>query len=365
MLWLALALAQDAQPAPPSRDELVRAAVANLVEIQEDGEWPYEGVYRVRAEIPFGYRVGGTALTAGALLAAGDPKDEKVRAAIEAGCAFVLANLGDERLAPSTVDAYDVRIWGQACALEFLCAMRAAERLGERRKSADEWIAKLVATLATEEIDGGGWNYATRKQSASFVTAPVVQALLAARAQGEKVDDAILGRARDVLIAQRAQEGGYVYSGRAGAADEKGQLGARSVRESLPGAAARMPACEATLALLGAGSAQRLALAVENFHTNWGELEKRRKQPGTHEPPYGIAPYYFYFGHRYAAQAIELGPPEAREKERARLLGRLLATRDADGTWNDRVFPRTRNYGTSMAVLALLAERTPVPKAWK
>jgi hypothetical protein len=28
--------------------------------------------------------------------------------------------------------------------------------------------------------------------------------------------------------------------------------------------------------------------------------------------------------------------------------------RDADGTWNDRVFPRSASFGTAMSVLALL-----------
>ena len=38
--------------------------------------------------------------------------------------------------------------------------------------------------------------------------------------------------------------------------------------------------------------------------------------------------------------------------------------REDDGGWNDRVFPRTRNYGTSMAVLALLQGDALLPKAW-
>jgi len=46
------------------------------------------------------------------------------------------------------------------------------------------------------------------------------------------------------------------------------------------------------------------------------------------------------------------------------MLQALLATRAADGTWNDRVFPRTRNYGTSMAILALLEEKATLPARW-
>ena len=54
--------------------------------------------------------------------------------------------------------------------------------------------------------------------------------------------------------------------------------------------------------------------------------------------------------------------PEAdRAKERERLLQVILKTRDADGTWNDRVFDPSRAYGTAMIVLALLGDRAPLP----
>ena len=54
-------------------------------------------------------------------------------------------------------------------------------------------------------------------------------------------------------------------------------------------------------------------------------------------------------------------PEASRSKERERLLQVILKTRDADGTWNDRVFDRSRAYGTAMVILALLCDQTPVP----
>src|SRR5438552_2572070 len=63
MAGVAFAPQEKKDPAP-----LIAAAVRELVKIQEEGgAWPYEGVYRVSGEIPAGYRVGGTALVAGAL----------------------------------------------------------------------------------------------------------------------------------------------------------------------------------------------------------------------------------------------------------------------------------------------------------
>jgi hypothetical protein len=333
---------------------LLQKAVTQLVAIQEEsGAWPYEGVYRVDKEIPVGYRVGGTSLVAGALLHAA-PKDEKAAKAVEKGLAFVLKNLDDPRLEVSTEDAYDVRIWGHATALEFLCHAKAS---GLRARGLDEWTAALVKCLLTEELLHGGWNYAGRNQPASFVTAPVAQSLLLARGQGIEVPRDVLDRARRVLENARTDAGAFLYSGQF----KEGE--SRYTSDKPAGSCARSAACESTLRLLGGGSVDAVRGALNAFHAHWDELEKRRKKTGTHEGPYRIAPYYFYYGHRYAAQAIQMLPEASRAAERGRLLQAILKTRDSDGTWNDRVFDRSRAFGTAMVVLALIGDAAPLPPA--
>ncbi len=346
-------------PKPPDPSSLVRQAVRDLVKMQEDpGEWPYEGVYRVQRQIPVGYRVGGTSLVAGALLSAA-PEDAEVRRAVLRGLEAVLRGLEDPLMQPSVEDAYDVRVWGHACALEFLCHARAARATGERAKDVEAWIPRLIRTLTDEEIRGGGWNYANRRAAATFVTAPVAQALLWARARGFAVPEDTLARARRYLEGARTDTGSFVYSGPSASRDPQDPFAL------LPGAIARAPACETTLLLLGGGSVAAVRASLEAFHTHWEELHKRWKKQGTHVGPYGVAPYYFCFGHRYAAQAIQMLPEKERQKERERLSALIMKTRDDDGTWNDRVFPRSRNYGTSMIVLALLGDKAPLPPALK
>ena len=122
---------------------------------------------------------------------------------------------------------------------------------------------------------------------------------------------------------------------------------------------------ETTLVLLGGGSVEAVRGAVAAFHQHWQELEKRRQKPGTHVGDYLIAPYFFYYGHRYCAQAIELLPEKERAAQRGKLVELIVKTRDRDGTWNDRVFPQSRGYCTAMVVLALLGERTPLPPAYQ
>jgi hypothetical protein len=347
-----IASAPAADPVP-DRAVLLKESIGHLIRLQDpDGQWGYEGVYRVAREIPVGYKIGGTAIVADTLLHAA-PDDPAAKAAIAKAVPYILKLLDDPQMVPSTKDAYDVRIWGHAFALDFFCHLRAAKAAGEHAKKVEEWIPKLVDVVVTEEIPGGGWNYANHRQPASFVTAPVAQAMLLARSQGEKVPDEILTRARTVLEKGRTPDGAFAYSG-AGSAERQRN------GDKPAGSAARSAGCEVTLTLLGGGSPDAVRGAVEAFFTHWDELRKRHQQTGTHVPPYMIAPYYFFYGHRYAAQAMELLPEKDRQKERDRLLATILKTRDADGTWNDRVFARSKGYGTAMCVVALTGDKAPV-----
>lgn len=218
----------------PDLRTILDESVKTHIRLQEkDGSWPYEGAYRVQGEIPIGYRIGGTALAASALLAAA-PDDKDATPALEA--------------------------------------------------------------------------------------------------------------ARD-------GSGAFAYGG----------AWAKGPQNLVPGSIARSPICEATLLLLDGGSQEALQKSLDDFHAHWEELEKRRKRTGTHEGPYRIAPYYFYFAHRSVAGAIDLLPEERRAPERERLIEKLLKTRDPDGTWNDRIYPRSRNFGTAMAILALCSPGLPPP----
>ncbi|MEM9415988.1 MAG: hypothetical protein AAGA29_11010 [Planctomycetota bacterium] len=342
------ALGQDDMP---DAEQLIEVAVDRLVAMQEDdGAWPYEGVYRVRGQIPVGYRVGGTAIVCTALLYGADADDEAAREAIDRGIALIIGALFDDpRMAASDEDAYDVRVWGHIYALDFFCRLRDRQYETELAGAIDIAIETLIAALAVEEARGGGWNYANKRAHAPFVTSPAVQALLWAKSQGEDVDAEMLGRAARALRASRGGDGAYEYSGRAR-------------RPLLPGAIARSPVSDVTLGLLGDPVTEdELQAQVDAFHEHWDELEKRRAQHGTHVPPYGVAPYYFYFGHRYLAQAIAMLPEDQRAAEHEKLLEKLLRTLAEDGTWNDRVFERSANFGTAMSVLALLGDNVPLP----
>ena len=371
------ALGSDPAKPPTAREveDAVARCAALLIEKQEsldDGaqpaEWPYEGVYRVAGpegpEIPLGYRVGGTAIAATALLE-GAPASARAEAgrAVERALEFVLRALGDARMAAGFEGGYDVRGWGHAYALDFLLELRARGGVPEgRREAVDAAVRSLVGALERTEIAGGGWNYARGKDPAkaapsTFMTASTLQALFAASAQGFAVDAAVVGRALDALESARLESGAYQYAARPDA-----KTGERF--EAVEGAIGRMPACESTLLLAGRGGVERVRASLVAFFEHWEWLEKRRKQTGTHEGPFAIAPYYFFYAHRYAAQAIELLPEAERAPLRGRLHGLLWRVREASGGWNDRVFPRSEAFGTAMALLALRARTAPPPARW-
>ena len=335
-----------------SKEQAIATGVEQLLKIQnDDGAWPYEGVYRVDRKIPVGYRIGGTAICCEALLYATPADHQSANDAIARGIDLILKELKHPNMKPSQEDRYDVRVWGHIYALDLFCRVLAENRLPTLEKEIKPWIPKLTAAVLHQELKSGGWNYANHRHHAGFVTAPAVQALLWARSAGEEIDDEVFQRAADAIARSRNQEGAFAYSG-----DENEKRPAL-----LPGSIARSANCELTLALLGLEGKDAIQFSINAFHEHWNELEKRRKKSGTHKPPYGVAPYYFYYGHRYAAQAIQRLPEANQPAEFEKLFKVFLKTRDPDGTWNDRVFDRSKAYGTAMVILGLLEHKAPLP----
>ena len=134
----------------------------------------------------------------------------------------------------------------------------------------------------------------------------------------------------------------------------------------MEGSSARSAIAELALFQAGRSDTDRLRKAVDGFFNerNWNELLKRKSQQGTHVRPYGVAPYYFFFGHTYAALAVEALPEKERAPYRAKMRELLWRTIEGEGAWNDRIFPRTESYSTAMAILSLVAADLPTVPGW-
>ncbi|MEY4116872.1 MAG: hypothetical protein RLZZ116_200 [Planctomycetota bacterium] len=350
-----------AKPALPTDAEAITAGIAKIVSMQEKGpgadiaaEWPYEGVYRVGGKIPYGYRVGGTSIACMALLAAPGFADDAARKdAVSRAIDFVAKSKDEPLLSPEYAGNYDVRGWAHCYGLRFLVAAKKANAVGDAQKAAvDAAIAFYLDALKKTEIPQvGGWQYARGPgienpcPTSPFMTAPCLMALLEAKAAGLEVSDELLARTVKSLELTRGESGYVAYNALKQARDDAKQI---------PGAIGRMCALEVALARAGNGDETRLRFAVEKFFEFWPELEKRRKKQGTHVAPYGVAPYYFFYAFTHAAMAIEHLPESERAANRTRFRELLFKVRDGDGTWNDRVFPRSASFGTAMSVLALV-----------
>jgi hypothetical protein len=310
-------------------------------------------VYRVGGKIPYGYRVGGTSIASMALLAApGFADDASRREAVSRAIDFVATSKDEPLLSPEYGGNYDVRGWAHCYGLRFLLAAKKADAVSEaQRPAVDAAIAFYLDALKKTEIPQvGGWQYARRPglenpcPTSPFMTGPCLFALIEAKEAGLDVGDDLIARTVKALEITRGASGYVGYNAQRAVRDDEGQI---------PGAIGRMCAIETALARAGKGDEKRLRFAVEKFFEFWPELEKRRRKSGTHVAPYGVAPYYFFYAFQHAAIAIELLPEAERAANRAKFRELLFQVRETDGTWNDRVFPRSANYGTAMSVLAL------------
>lgn len=379
ILAAGVALAGTAQDAPPervSREDAIRVGVERVLAMEEGdpnaeagqgavgaGEWPYEGVYRVRGEIPIGYRIGGTAIACLAMSRApGYEQDKARRSAVSRGIEFVCGAIEHPLMSIADYDGgYDVRGWGYTYGLMMLAELSERGLIPEaQREAARKAGAFFIDGITGTEIPQiGGWNYARApgrdkpSPPSTFMTGPTLQALFLARRAGFEVDAAMVERGLKYLESAGAESGEFVYSG----------TGERSAG-GVPGATGRMLACETTLLLAGRGSVARVRAALDAFIAHWDRLEERRQKTGTHVGPFGVAPYYFYFAHYYAALAVELLPAREQREYRAKVEELIFRTREADGTWNDRVFDRSANYGTSMAVMGLMMRDGGPPATW-
>ncbi len=308
--------------------DLAVEALLGMQEGESKAEWPYEGVYRVRNPdpkgrerhiIPLGYRVGGTSIVGSAVLTApGFSGSADRRQAVERAAEFVCAAIQDPLMDADYDGGYDVRVWGYIYALDFLLLLEREDVLAGKpakaaRKAAHFYLASLQATAIPKS---GGWNYSRGSSlkepspTSPFMTGPALQVLFAAEAQGYRVKKKIVEEALEALERSRVDSGEVLYSSRRGGRSRGGQL---------PGSVGRMLVTETTLHLAGQGSLSRVRGSIDAFLVHWDWLDKRRAKNGTHIAPYGVAPYYFYYAHYYAGQAIEQLPKAEREEYRRRL----------------------------------------------
>jgi len=89
----------------------------------------------------------------------------------------------------------------------------------------------------------------------------------------------------------------------------------------------------------------------------WLSMSRKRNYPAQspHFADFGVAGYFYYYGHYYAAMCIDELPADQRPFYQDHLAKILMPLQEKDGSWWDYIlYDYHQQYGTAMAVSALV-----------
>jgi hypothetical protein len=309
----------------------------------------------------YAWQYAGVALAAYALIVA--PETLERRAACERALHWLCTTRFPKRPSDWDVDTLWAAIYG------LVATVGAAD---DPRFASDAWQRELASRgrecavfLVANQAPSGGWGYYddppfTRrpKWATSFSTAAVLPALVRAGERGWLPEATESPESKDVALRARTYvrrcalpNGAYAYDLRPIPRFDGGEH-----IDSVKGSLGRIQVCNWALARSGERSitTDRIRDGLAPFFEHHKFLDVARMRPVPHEAYYANAGYFYFFGHLYAAQVIELLPLEEREAWHAKLRPHLVKTQRTDGSFCDYQF-QTYNVAacTGMAAAAL------------
>jgi hypothetical protein len=211
----------------------------------------------------------------------------------------------------------------------------------------EEWLSILtdrgkefLAVLLKHQSLSGGWAYyddppftTTPTWATSFTTAAVLPALIDARnVLGWPVEERVIQRAVRYVERCALPNGAYAY-------DLKPNGGVTGVEHinKVEGSLSRIQVCNWALARAGVKriTPDRLREGLTEFFRFHGFLDHVRTRPIPHEGFHANAGYFYFFGHYYAARAIEMLPITERASWYQRLSPHLMKTQWENGAASD------------------------------
>jgi len=216
---------------------------------------------------------------------------------------------------------------------------------------------EFVAQLERNQVPEGGWGYyddpiysRRPKWGTSFSTALVLPTLRDALELGWLGDARVIERAQRYVQSCALPGGAYSYS-----LDPIPALRGGEHINLIKGSLGRTQVCNWALARLGDPRVppERLRLGLEAFFEHHRFLDVARLRPVPHEAYYQNAGYFYFFGHYYAAQAIECLPESEREAWHRKLRPHLVKTQNQEGHTNDFFGTGMRLASTAFFALAL------------
>jgi len=354
---------------PPKPEELSdaidRGVKFLLADQRPDGSWGSAektkglNIYAPPPGAHDAFRTAVTSLVIMALIdAAPQQSDEErvvINEAIDRGAAWLDAHLG--KLRRATPDAL-YNVWGHAYSIEAVLKLhaRAAGNAVMQKKWKDHAQAQ-ANMLARYSYVGGGWSYydevagsQTPSDAAfSFCTATVLISLKQAESIGVEFPERLTKKAIASILRQQRPDFSYNYG-------EYTRLDPR-YHERPGGSLGRSQACNLALRIYGNEriTDEVLRTWLDRLYARNGWLSMGRKRPVPHESHFGVAGYFYYYGHWYAAQCIAQLPESERPYFKDHLAHIILPLQERDGCWWDYPFYNYhQQYGTAMAVMTLV-----------
>lgn len=286
-----------------------------------------------------------------ALLEAG--RTPEIQAALDKGFAW----LSNAPLAQRVSGTVFYNMWAHMYVSQAMCMGLKDPTLAKLHDDMRKRCAWEVERLVNLQMLDGGWGYydfahnlvhPSGEYSTSFGTASVLLALEDAKAAGFTVPDKVLERGRSILARMAVPNGSWVYS--------RGWIMSPLGDPSrIEGALCRATA--SNLAMLGHGpqfTVKKVQTGLDNLfvHHDYPEIARQRQYP--HETWFANAPYYYYYGHYYAALSLGRLDPAVQAEYAGKLAAFIGITHDNDGSfWDYPLYGYTKAYGTGYAVRIL------------
>lgn len=351
-------------PITPPSQEAIKASIDRGVQFlvgnqNSDGSWGHvrHKAFNIVMPIPSGHhgvKVAVTALCVTALIEAGEGRPGAADA-LARGEDWLLVNIPLVRQSATDIMYNN---WTHAYSIVALVHMLKHDPGDEaRRKRIGEIIQGQIDRLARYQHLDGGWGYygsgltsvPSIAASASFITATIMIALHDAQEAGFTVPKKTIDKAMASMRIDRRPDFGYTYT------NLRGRYPLWRINKP-PASMARTQAGNAAMRLWGEKATTLPIIRAwlnRLFARNYW-LSMTRKQIYPHQGHFGIAAYFFYYGHYYAGLCIDLLPPEERPRFRGYLANVLVPLQEKDGCWWDfPLYDYHQQYGTAFAVMAL------------
>ncbi len=361
------------KPAPitPPKPQQITAAIQRGIQFllddqRPDGSWgsPEQtkglNIYAPAPGAHDAFRTGVTGLAIMALIEADRQVTDKQRplvaSAIDRGEQWLVARL--PRLRRATPEAI-YNTWGHAYAIQALVRLhQRAAGDADRQARLKKLCVSQADMLTRYSFLAGGWGYYDTvagtqipgDSSNSFVTATCLIALREAKSIGIDFPERLIKKAIASIHRQQYPDFTYAYG-------EYLELAPMHLVNRAGGSLGRSQVCNLALRLYGDERVTDAVIAtwLNRLIARNGWLSMGRKFPIPHESHFYVAGYFYYYGHWYAAQCIELLPEADRAHFQEHLAHVLLPLQERDGSWWDYPFYNYhQQYGTAMAVMSLV-----------